>query len=98
MENVVCIMHQNLERVGDVQFPVVEGFLVSNSDDQIIVREALESRAKLVGFMQKAEQSWVITHNDAFEELVKGNAFKDLLEDSKIDDIEEARKKLVPGY
>lgn len=98
MENVVCIMHQNLERVGDVQFPVVEGFLVSNSDDQIIVREALESRAKLVGFMQKAEQSWVITHNDAFEELVKGNAFEDLLEDSKIDDIEEARKKLVPGY
>lgn len=96
MENVVCIVHQNLERVGDVQFPVVEGFLVTNATDQSVIREAMGSRQKLVGFMQKAEQDWVISHYDAFKELEERGAFKDLIKQSKIEDIKEARKILVP--
>lgn len=96
MENVVCIIHQNLEIVGDVQFPVVEGFLVTNSGDQGAVRDAMTSRQRLVGFMQKAEQDWVTSHYDSFKELESRGAFTKLLEQSKIENIDEARKKLVP--
>lgn len=98
MENVVCIVHQNLERLGDKQFPIVEGFLVTNSADQTDIREALTSRAKLVGFMQKAEQPWVVSHDDSFEELEERGVFKDLIKEGKVESIDEARKTLVPGY
>ena len=96
-ENVVCIIHQNLERVGDVQFPVVEGFLVNNTVDQGVVREAMISRQRLVSFMQKAEHDWVISHYKAFQELESRGAFENLVKQAKIEDIEVARKVLVPG-
>lgn len=98
MENVVCIMHQNLERLGDKQFPVVEGFLVTNSADQSDVREALTSRPRLVTFMQNAEQPWVVSHDDSFEELQERGVFEDLIKEGKVESIDEARKTLVPSY
>lgn len=98
MENVVCIVHQNLERLGDKQFPIVEGFLVTNSADQSDVREALTSRSRLVTFMQNAEQTWVVSHDDSFDELEERGVFEDLIEEGKVESIEEARKTLVPSY
>ena len=98
MENVVCIVHQNLERLGDKQFPIVEGFLVTNSADQSDVREALTSRSRLVTFMQNAEQMWVVTHDDTFDELEERGVFDDLIEEGKVESIDEARKTLVPSY
>lgn len=96
MENVVCIIHQNLERVGDEQFPVVEGFLVTNTVDQSAVREAMTSRQRLVSFMQKAEQDWVVSHHKAYQELEERGVFEDLIKEGKIENSEEARKVLVP--
>lgn len=95
-ENVVCIMHQNLERVGDVQFPVVEGFIVRNSVDQNITRKAMTSREKLAQFMQVAEQDWVISHAKAFNELVERGVFQPLIDAGKIASIDDARNILVP--
>lgn len=95
-ENIVCIVHQNLERVGDSQFPIVEGFIVKNSHEQSIVRDAMSSRKKLGSFMQKAEQDWVISHDKSFEELRERGVFDKLVEESKIESIEDARNTLVP--
>lgn len=97
-ENVVCIMHQNLERVGDVQFPIVEGFKVDNQYDQTVIREAFKDRTSMAGFMQTAEYDWVINHRKAFKELEEKGVFEELVKEGKIKDIEEAKSALVPDY
>lgn len=96
-ENVVAILHQNLERVGDQQFPVVEGFIIKNTTDQSDVRQALESRQKLAQFMQQGEQNWVITHYDAYKELDERGVFGDLVDKGKIESADDARLVLVPN-
>ena len=85
-ENVVGILHQNLEIYNGSQYPVVHGFLVENASDQSEMRKGMLNREKLASLMKNEGFSWVVTHKKAFTELNEKVKFKD---------VEEARKRFV---
>ena len=76
-ENLVGILHQNLEIYKGNQYPVAHGFLVLNANDQSELRLNLKNRASLVGLMKNEGHPWVITYKKAFDELNAKVKFED---------------------
>lgn len=86
-ENLVGIVHQNLEVVEGRQYPKVEGVLAMDNESRRVLRESLSSREQLSDLVTKAEYDWVYNYQKSFKDILTRNTFND--ED-------EARRILVP--
>ena len=85
-ENLVGILHQNLEIYNGNQYPVAHGFLVMNPNDQSELRLNLKNRSTLVGLMKNEGHPWVVTYKKSFEELNTKVVFED---------VDDARQKFT---
>ncbi|PER55852.1 hypothetical protein CN495_08865 [Bacillus thuringiensis] len=69
LENLVCILHQNLKVYNDKQFPVASALLVT--DDA--VRQQLRnnfSREQINALLKSGQNPWAISTEKAFQELL----------------------------
>lgn len=69
VENVVGILHQNLEVLNHEQIPVASGFIIENSVNKSKLRKDF-SRNGITKLITSESTSWCMTQTNSFEELV----------------------------
>lgn len=84
-ENVVGILHQNLEVINNEQIPVASGFIIENPRNKSKLRSNF-TRSGIANMIKSESKNWCVSQDEAYEELV----------DTKvIEDNEDNKKTLV---
>lgn len=76
VENVVGILHQNLEVVHQEQIPVASGFIIENASNKSKLRKDF-TRTGITNMIKSESTNWCITQADAYDELVAKKVIED---------------------
>ena len=82
-ENIVGIIHQNLEVIDNTQYPVASGFIIENANNKSKMRKSFD-RSGLTNMIKTEQKTWAMTHEDSFEELVERKVIEDTPENRRI--------------
>lgn len=82
-ENVVGILHQNLEVIEGEQIPVASGFIIENPSNKSKLRKDF-TRSGISKLIKGEPKTWCIGQDEAYAELIETNVVKDTEENKAL--------------